>query len=173
MPLPDIQRAEKDLVDKVQVCAFMAQLELRKHLNTIHTELYQQGCQESTYDYLHIVIQFINRYVEADTSALDSVLLNLQSTIEKLNLCLGKIYRAHQPQETEPNSILATRGKVKFFAAMALTFRPYLMMILDREDLEVKISEKVGNYAKRCITALEQSAMASNSIKDNRLITHA
>jgi hypothetical protein len=42
VPLPDAQ----------QVNAFMVQLELRKHLSAIHRELYQ-GCQESTYDYLH------------------------------------------------------------------------------------------------------------------------
>lgn len=40
VPLPDIQQTD----------AFMIQLQLRKHLGAIDTELYQQGCLESTYD---------------------------------------------------------------------------------------------------------------------------
>ncbi len=68
-------------MNKEQLCAFVAQLELRKYLETVYTELDQQGYQDSKYDYLHIVIHFINKYVEVDTSRLDSALSNLQRTI--------------------------------------------------------------------------------------------
>jgi hypothetical protein len=168
--MPDVHQAEEDLVNKEQVRAFVAQLELRKHLDTVYTELDRQGYQESEYDYLHTVIRFIDRYIEVDTAGIDSALSNLQDTITKLNRRLWDIYRTHQPKETSSKSLLAIRVKAKFVAAMAFTARPYLMMILGRG---VGISEKVGKFVKHCITLLEQSAMASNSIKDDRLITHA
>jgi hypothetical protein len=40
VPLPDVQQAQ----------AFMILLQLQKYLGAMDTELYQQGCLESTYD---------------------------------------------------------------------------------------------------------------------------
>jgi hypothetical protein len=102
--MPDVHQAEEDLVNKEQVRAFVAQLELRKHLDTVYTELDRQGYQESEYDYLHTVIRFIDRYIEVDTAGIDSALSNLQDTITKLNRRLWDIYRTHQPKETSSKS---------------------------------------------------------------------
>jgi hypothetical protein len=169
--MPDVHEAGEDLVDKV--CAFVAQLELQKHLDAVHEELDQRGYQESKCDYLYIVINFIDRYVEVDIAGLDSALSNLESTITKLNRRLWDIYKVYQPDEARSKSPLATRVKAKFVAAVAFTVRNYLMMILDREDQEFKMSAKVSHFVTYCITLLEKSAMASNSIKDDRLLTHA
>lgn len=103
----------------------------------------------------------------------ETALSNLQSTIKKLNCRLWDIYKVYQPDEARSKSPLATRVKAKFVAAVAFTARHYLMMVLDREDQEFKMSAKVSHFVKHCITLLEQSAMASNSIKDDRLLTHA
>jgi hypothetical protein len=68
---------------------------------------------------------------------------------------------------------LTTRLNAKAFAALAITFRPFLMMVLNREDPGAKIPNLVGEYAKRCIGALVCGIQASNLIKDDPLITHA
>jgi hypothetical protein len=162
-------------MNKAQVCGYMAQLMVRNHLNSVRTKLYQQLRQESKYGYLHTDIRFSNKYLEVYTPALDdqAASSNLHSIIDDLNLRLTEISQALPPEGNDPNSILATRLNAKILSAMAITFRPCLMMVLNREDLEVKISKDVSQYAKLCVIALEQSTIASNFIKDDHLITHA
>jgi hypothetical protein len=170
--MPDIHQAEEGLVNNEHLCAFLAQLKLRNHLNTVYTELDQQVCQESKYNFLYTAIHFIDRYLEVDNAGLDFALLDLQSTITKLNRRLWDIYKVYQPDEARSKSPLAIRVKAKFVAAVAFTVRHYIMMILDREDQEFKMSAKVSNFVTYCITLLQQSAMASKPIKDDRLLTH-
>ena len=45
--MPVVNRAEEDLVNKEQVFAFVALLDLRKHLDTVCKDLDQQRYQES------------------------------------------------------------------------------------------------------------------------------
>jgi hypothetical protein len=124
---------------------------------------------------LHTFIQFSNKYVALDTPALDdqAALSNLYATVERLYRRLGEIYKPHPVGVDDPNPIFTTRLNAKAFAAMALTFRPCLMILLNRKDPGAQVSNLVSDYAKRCIGVLEYSIKSSNLIKDEPLIAHA
>jgi hypothetical protein len=81
--------------------------------------------------------------------------------------------RTQSVEADDPNPILTMRLNAKAIATMAITFRPCLMILLNRKDPGAKISNLVSDYAKRCIGVLEYSIKSSNLIKDDPLITHA
>ena len=120
-------------------------------------------------------IQFSNKYIELDTPVLDDqvALSKLYATVERLYRSVGEIYKPHPVGVDDPSPILTTRLNAKAIATMALAFRPCMMILLSRKDSGAKISNLVGDYAKRCIGVLEYSIKSSNLIKDDPLITHA
>ncbi|CZS92533.1 uncharacterized protein RAG0_03147 [Rhynchosporium agropyri] len=154
VPMPDVHRAEIGHANNEHLYTFVAQLKLRKHLDTTYTEVYQQGFRKIT------------------TADLDFALSNLQSTITKLDHRTWGLYKEYQPDEVHSKSPWAIRLKAKFVAAMAFAARHFLMVILNQEDQAFNASAEVSFFVKRCIILMEKSAIASSSIKNDRHLTH-
>lgn len=160
MPWPDGAAIRAMGIPPTQVNSYMAQLFTRKHLNKIHKNLYEVGKEE---DY--------KLPIDPKTTA---ALLDKIGDSERL---LGSISSSLRPdvgeyEDPEIVALLKERLDAKKYGALNITYRPCLMMIMNRpRDYPFnQIPSDIRQYAQLCLNAMENSTGAFPMKNGERVI---
>lgn len=160
MPWPDGASIRAGGISWVQVNSYMGQLFVRKHLNKIHKNLYELGKED---DYkLPLSEKAINELLDRIHES--EILLNGVSA--SLRPATG------ESEDEEIISILRERIEAKKFGALNITYRPCLMMIMNRpSDFPFnRIPNKIRAHAQLCLSAMENSTSSFPMVNGERVI---
>ncbi|UNI14804.1 hypothetical protein JDV02_001399 [Purpureocillium takamizusanense] len=138
--------------------SYSAQLALRTHLNTIHRTFYapDSGIDSRSFR--------LGNWLETASTLSDVV-----SSLERVTS-----HFAIKPGDPPAGDILSARLRGKYWGAQAITYRPFIRMVLERKQflaaVEPSLYQRVIEHAQRGIEALIESTRAFHGLGNLRPI---
>lgn len=193
MPLPNVKAAVEEKFDPVHIESYMTQLNLRKHLNQLHTMFYKPDESDGWFIFMSCKAQ-LTCPVENQTcktsyyptiEAVEANLESIKSSTQRMN------WHEDDPPATD---ILGARLRAKYYGAEVITYRSFVLkiligstenspkigatsLVLNQFKSEItdvisdptrkeQLNPKIVRYAQRCIQALVKSTTAFHGLGD-------
>ncbi|KAI1003681.1 hypothetical protein K3495_g4531 [Podosphaera aphanis] len=145
MPGPNLQAAHHDDgFDQNVIESYSAQLFLRKHLNSLHCMFYKPRDPDSEDKFAASVLAS----TKGDGTKFPSIEL-LSQSLNGIDV-YAPTMRWMVDQPDPPNDILGARLRAKYYGAEVITYRPFVLQVLERseppcEDTPPNINEHVSD----------------------------
>lgn len=160
IPWPDGGSIREAGISSAQVNSYLAQLFVRKHLNKIHATLYQVGKE----DFYKLPMS------QSDLTELLQRITDSERLLKGFSTTLRPT--SGEYEDPEVLEILRQRLEAKIDGALNNTYRPCLMMIMNRSpDFPFnQIQNEIRLNAQLCLNAMENSTSAFPMINGQRVI---